>query len=281
MNLGAHTSVSGGIYQAFERGVESTCNVIQIFVKNQMQWKAKPLTEDDVVAFKKAQKETGIKTVVAHDSYLINLGSPDDALWEKSIHSFVSELERCEAIGVKGLVAHPGSHVGAGEEWGLTRIANALDIVHERTPNLKVKTYLETTAGQGTNLGHKFEHLRSIIDQTADSNRLAVCVDTCHIFAAGYDIRSKETYAASMKELIKVLGIRRIQAFHLNDSKKDLGSRVDRHDHIGEGKIGIEAFRELMNDERFSKIPMFLETPKADDMDRKNLNKLRSLRTRK
>ena len=278
MNLGAHMSVSGGIYKALERGVESTCKVIQIFVKNQMQWKAKPLTEEDVVAFKKAQKETGIKTVVAHDSYLINLGSPDDALWEKSINAFVGELERCEAIGARGLVAHPGSHVGQGEEWGLTRIAESLDEIHERTPGFKVKTYLETTAGQGTNLGYKFQHLRSIINQTADSKRLAVCVDTCHIFAAGYDIRDKETYAATMKELIRVLGIKRIQAFHLNDSKKDFGSRVDRHDHIGQGKIGIEAFRALMNDERFAKIPMFLETPKADDMDRQNLERLRSLR---
>jgi deoxyribonuclease-4 len=281
MNLGAHMSVSGGVYKALERGAECTCNVVQIFVKNQMQWKAKPLTEEDVAAFKKARKETCIKTVVAHDSYLINLSSPDDALWEKSIHSFVGELQRCEALGVKGLVAHPGSHVGEGEEWGLTRIANALDIVHERTPGFKVRTYLETTAGQGTNLGYKFEHLRSIIDQTADSRRLAVCVDTCHIFAAGYDIRDPETYAATMKKLIKVLGIRRIKAFHLNDSKKDFGSRVDRHDHIGKGKIGINGFRALMNDERFSRIPMFLETPKSDDMDRRNLRKLRSLRVRK
>jgi deoxyribonuclease-4 len=278
MNLGAHMSVSGGIYRALERGVESTCNVVQIFVKNQMQWKAKPLTEEDVAAFKKARKETGIKTVVAHDSYLINLGSPDDALWEKSIHSFVGELERCEALGVSGLVAHPGSHMGEGEEWGLKRIANALDTVHERTPGLRVRTYLETTAGQGTNLGYRFEQLRSIIDQTADSKRLAVCVDTCHIFAAGYDIRDEKRYSATMKELIKVLGIRRIKAFHLNDSKKDLGSRVDRHDHIGKGKIGIDGFRALINDDRFSKVPMFLETPKAGDMDRVNLRKLRSLR---
>ncbi|MDA1142872.1 MAG: deoxyribonuclease IV [Planctomycetota bacterium] len=271
-------SVSGGIYKALERGVESTCNVIQIFVKNQMQWKARPLTKEDVVTFKKTQEATGIRTVVAHDSYLINLASPDDALWEKSIHSFAGELERCEALGVKGLVAHPGSHVGEGEAWGLIRIANALDVVHERTPGFKVKTYLETTAGQGTNLGYKFEHLRSIIDQTSDSKRLAVCVDTCHIFAAGYDIRDQKTYTATMRELIKIVGPRRIEAFHLNDSKKDLGSRVDRHDHIGEGKIGIDAFRALMNDERFLQIPMFLETPKAGDMDRQNLNLLRSLR---
>jgi deoxyribonuclease-4 len=274
-------SVSGGIYRALERGVESTCNVVQIFVKNQMQWKAKPLTEEDVAAFKKARKETGIKTVVAHDSYLINLGSPDDALWEKSIYSFVGELERCEALGVSGLVAHPGSHMGEGEEWGLKRIANALDVVHERTPCFKVKTYLETTAGQGTNLGYRFGQLRSIIDQTTDSKRLAVCVDTCHIFAAGYDIRDDKRYSATMKELIKVLGIRRIKAFHLNDSKKDLGSRVDRHDHISKGRIGIDGFRALINDKRFSKVPMFLETPKAGDMDRTNLRKLRSLRVRR
>ena len=278
MNLGAHMSVADGLHLALHRGVESTCRVVQIFVKNQMQWQAKPLTDEAVKDFKRARRETGITRIVAHDSYLINLASPDDALWRKSIDAFLLELERCEALGVRGLVTHPGSHMGTGEERGLRRVAQALDLIHGRATGFKARTYLETTAGQGTNLGHRFEHLRAIVDQVREPERLAVCVDTCHIFSAGYDIRDESTYRETMDELKEVIGLRLVKAFHLNDSKTDFGSRVDRHAHIGRGSIGLGGFRCLMNDRRFARVPMFLETPKEDDMDRKSLRRLRRLR---
>jgi len=278
MNLGAHMSIEGGLHRALHRGIENTCSVVQIFVKNQLQWRAPPLTDEQVAAFRHAKRETGIKTVIAHGSYLLNLASPDDALWRKSIDAFLLELERGEALGVIGLVTHPGSHMGRGEEAGLRRVARALDTIHRRTQGYRARTLLETTAGQGSSLGHRFQQLRAIIDRVDEPARLAVCVDTAHIFAAGYDIRDAAAYEATMQELFDVVGRRRVRAFHLNDSKTKLGSGVDRHAHIGKGKIGREGFAALVRDRRLHRVPMFLEAPKEDDMDRRNLRYLRKLR---
>lgn len=278
MNLGAHLSIEGGLHRALHRGKESTCSVVQIFVKNQLQWNAPPLTDEQVAAFRRAKRETGIKTVVAHGSYLLNLASPDDALWRKSMDAFLLELERCEALGALGLVIHPGSHLGQGEEAGLRRIARALDTIHGRTQGYRTRTLLETTAGQGSSLGRRFEQLRAILDRVQDPARLAVCVDTAHIFAAGYDLRNAAAYEATMQELLEVVGRRRVRAFHLNDSKAKLGSEVDRHAHIGKGQIGRKGFAALVRDRRFHRVPMFLETPKEGDMDRKSLRCLRRLR---
>ncbi|MBI2191739.1 MAG: deoxyribonuclease IV [Planctomycetes bacterium] len=278
MNLGAHISIAGGIHLALHRGVEQTCRVVQVFVKNQMQWAAKPLQQSEIQAFRRAKKQTGIKTVIAHDTYLINLASMSDALWKRSIEAFHLEMERCEALGIHGLVTHPGSHGGAGEDSGLGRVAQALDVLHRRTSGYRVRVLLETTAGQGTNLGWRFEHLRAILDRVQTPQRLGLCVDTCHIFAAGYDIREEAACRTTFEELDGIVGVERIEAFHLNDSKRELGSRVDRHAHIGRGKIGLAGFSFLLRDGRFSRIPMFLETPKEGNMDRRNLRTLRALR---
>jgi deoxyribonuclease-4 len=277
MSLGAHLSISGGLHLALHRGKVLDCRAVQIFLKNQMQWAAPPLKDEQIAQFLAAKRETGIRTVLAHDSYLINLASPDESLWRKSVDALHEELERCESLEIEGLVAHPGSHTGAGEESGLRRISEALDIIHGRTPGYRARAYLETTAGQGSYLGYRFEHLRSIIDLVRDPGRLAVCLDTCHVFAAGYDIRDAAAFAATMDEFDQVIGLDKLKAFHLNDSKGKLGSTVDRHAHIGKGRIGRAGFAALLNDPRFLRTPMFLETPKEDDMDRRNLRLLRRL----
>jgi deoxyribonuclease-4 len=217
--------------------------------------------------------------VIAHDSYLLNLGSPDSALRKRSVGAFIDELERCETLGVPNLVAHPGAHVGAGEEEGIKTIAGSLDEVHEACPGYRTKVTLEITAGQGSNLGYRFEQIRDVIDATKKPDRLRVCFDTEHAFAAGYDIRTTEGYERTFTEFDEMIGIEVLAAFHLNDSKKELNSRVDRHEHIGKGHIGVEAFRRLLNDKRFWGLPMCLETPKgpALEEDRENLSLLRSL----
>ena len=283
MMLGAHMSIAGGVYNAPVRGQEVGCEAIQIFTKSSNQWKAKILTDEDVDKFKAAVDETGIWPVVAHDSYLINLASPDPALYEKSIEAFAVEMERAERLGLPSLIFHPGSHVGSGEEAGLEKIARAVDELHRRTPGYALKLLLETTAGQGTNLGCRFEHLARIIDAVEEPERLGVCFDTCHTFAAGYDISTKSGYEKVFRELDKLIGVKRIGAFHLNDSKKGLGGRLDRHAHIGEGELGLTAFRCLLNDRRFKKIPKILETPKGKDMaeDKVNLGVLRGLIAKK
>ncbi len=279
--LGAHMSIAGGYFNAVLAARGAGCDTVQLFTKNNNQWRAKPLSDEDVRLFAQTLRDTGIQTPIAHDSYLINLASPDAALWEKSIDGFVVEIQRCEALGLKYLVTHPGSHLTSTVEQGLARVAAALDECHARTRGARVQVLLEITAGQGTNLGHRFEHLAAIIELVRDPERLGVCFDTCHAFAAGYAMGTQRDYRATMRELDATIGIKLVKAFHLNDSKRELGSRVDRHEHIGRGKLGLAPFRFLLNDLRFRRVPMCLETPKGmengKDLDVINLRTLRRL----
>jgi deoxyribonuclease-4 len=269
--VGAHMSIAGGAHRAFERGLKAGCRTIQIFLKNSNQWKAKPLTEEDRSLFQAAQKQSGIRPVMAHDSYLINLASPDESLQRKSIEAFIEEMKRANFLGVPYLILHPGAHVGSGIEEGIARIAEALKhALDEVEPPISL--VLENTAGQGSSLGHCFEHLAAILEKIPHQDRIGVCLDTCHLFAAGYDIRTKASYNATMRDFDRLVGVKKIWAFHINDSKKELGSRVDRHAHIGNGFIGLEAFRCLVNDRRFARIPKILETPKGPDLEEDILN---------
>jgi deoxyribonuclease-4 len=279
--LGAHNSIAGGYYKAVDKAAELGMDTVQIFTKNNNQWRGKPLTDEDVRLFREALERTGVQHPCAHDSYLINLASPDDALWRKSIDAFIDELRRAEALGLDGVVMHPGSYVDSSDAAGLARVVAALDLVCGQTPGLCTQIWLEATAGQGTNLGHRFGHLAYILEHSAHGERMGVCIDTCHIFAAGYPLHTPEEYEATFRELDAVIGLGRVRAFHLNDSKKGLGSRVDRHEHIGEGQIGLEPFRRLLNDPRFAHLPMYLETKKetrdGEEMDAVNLRRLRGL----
>lgn len=272
-------SIAGGVDKALLLGKTVDCDAIQVFTKSSRQWAAKPYTQEEIELFDFNRRATGIMTVIAHDSYLLNLGSPDKTLRKRSIAAFIDELERCETLGITNLVAHPGAHVGSGEEEGIKTIASSIDEVHEACPGYKVRVTLEITAGQGSNLGYRFEQISNIIDASKEPERLRVCFDTEHAFAAGYDIRTQEGYERTFTEFDEIIGIEVLAAFHLNDSKKELNSRVDRHEHIGKGHIGIEAFRLLLNDKRFWGLPMCLETPKGTDLaeDRENLTLLRSL----
>lgn len=275
---GAHMSIAGGIYRAFERGRSTNCRTVQIFLKNSNRWEAKPLTERDRNLFRDAQKESAIRPVLAHNSYLINLASPDNFIYKKSLNAFMVEMERAEYLGIPYVVLHPGSHMGSGDKKGILRVAHALDRAMDKVgPGVTV--LLENTSGQGYCLGHRFEHLANILEKVDDHERFGVCLDTCHLFAAGYDIRTERGYKETLREFDRLIGINAIKAFHFNDSKKSLGSRVDRHCHIGRGFIGLEAFRCLVNDRRFKNIPKILETPKGPDLreDRMNLATLKSL----
>jgi deoxyribonuclease-4 len=277
--LGAHMSIAGGVGNALLLGAKVQCEAIQIFTKSSRQWACKPYTQEEIAHYRENQKTSGIKKVIAHDSYLLNLGSPDVVLRQRSILAFIDEMERCEMLGISNLIAHPGSHVGAGEDQGIKTIASSLNEIHQACPGYRVRVTLEITAGQGSNLGYRFEHIVRMFDATRESERLRVCFDTEHAFAAGYDIRTKEGYERTFTEFDEAIGIEMLAAFHLNDSKKEFNSRVDRHEHIGKGHIGLEAFRLLMNDKRFWGVPMCLETPKGLDLaeDRENLSLLRSL----
>lgn len=272
-------SIAGGLHLAFDRAKTVNSDAVQVFTKNQRQWKAKPLDPDAVDEFKKCQAESGIGPVVAHNSYLVNMASPKDDLWEKSIAAQRDELERCEELGIPYLVAHPGAHTGSGREAGIARIVAALDRLHQDLPGYNVKTLLETTAGQGTSIGGQFEDLSELLTGVTDPDRLGFCLDTCHIFVAGYDIRTPEAYAETMQAFDDLIGIDVLYAMHFNDSKGDLGSHKDRHDHIGEGLIGVEGFRNFMNDSRLCGRPALLETDKSDDLheDDEAITLLRSL----
>lgn len=277
--FGAHVSAAGGVDKAFERGEQFEMEAIQIFSKNERQWKAKPLADDVVERFHAERSRSGIDKLVVHDSYLINLASPKEDLRAKSIEAFKDELLRCETLGIPSLVTHPGAHTGSGIDEGISTFAESMNRIHDDLPDLKVQTLLETTAGQGTTLGSRFEELAQIIDLIEAEGRVMVCLDTCHIFAAGYDFRTEEGYADVMSQFASIISLDRLKAIHLNDSKNFLGSNKDRHDHIGKGEIGPDGFRHLVNDPRLEGIPGLLETEKGDDneLDGINLNTLRNL----
>ncbi len=268
-------SIAGGVDRALERGASVGCDAIQIFLKNNMQWAGRKLLPAEVDRFR-AQRRV---PVFAHSTYLINLAATNRSFHRRSIAALIDEVERAAALGVPFIVMHPGAHMGAGEAAGLKKIARSLDAVFRATPRARVRIALETTAGQGTNLGYRFEHLAEIYQRVRKPMRLAVCVDTCHLFAAGYDIRTPRRYRQTMRELDRLVGCRQVVAFHLNDSKMPLGSRVDRHAHIGKGKIGLAGFRHVLRDRRWRRLPMVLETPKGEDLqeDVENLKVLRSL----
>jgi len=280
--FGAHMSISGGIALAFDRLAEVDGEALQIFTANQRQWQPKVPSPAEIDAFKVRRRKGPRIPVASHDSYLINLASPKPEMEAKSIMAFGDELRRCAALGIEYLVIHPGSHLGEGIDAGLKRFTANLDHAFgEADTGKQVMVLLETTAGQGTNLGASFEELATIIAGSAYPKQLGVCYDTCHTFVAGYDIRTPKAYAKTMTEFDRLLGLERLKFFHLNDASKGLGSRIDRHTHIGQGEITTEGFRNLINDPRFSTHPMVLETPKSDDLheDRENLALLRSLLT--
>lgn len=264
--LGAHTSIAGGVSKSIDRASEVNFTAIQIFSKNNNQWNAKPLDEKEIKLFKEKLQQSNIKYVVVHDSYLINLCAKDKTILKKSRNAFLDELQRCEQLGIEHLNFHPGAHLGQGEEDGLKMIADSINIAHSFTKNYKVKSMLETTAGQGTNLGYTFEQLRRIIELVDEKERMCVCIDTAHIFAAGYDIKSIDSYKKTIKDFDDIIGLDLLKCIHLNDSKKELGSRVDRHEHIGKGFIGREGFTIIMNDKKLLHIPKILETPKGKEM---------------
>ncbi len=277
--LGAHTSTQGGVSAAITLAEKLNFTAIQIFTKNNNQWKGKVLTQNEADEFKQKLSASSIKVVVSHDSYLINLCSSKPELLEKSREAFVDELERCEMLGIPYLNFHPGAHGGMGEEEGIKLIAESLNLAHQKTKNYKVQSMLEATAGQGTAIGYTFEHLKKIIDLVDEKERMCVCIDTAHIFAAGYDIKDKKNYNKVIEDFNEIIGLDLLKCFHMNDSKKPLASRVDRHDHIGKGFIGLEGFTNIMNDKRLLHIPKILETPKGKEQleDLENIKTLRSL----
>ncbi len=259
--VGAHVSIAGGVHNAPDNAVEIGAKAFALFTKNQRQWKGKPITEEDVKKFRERLKKSGIdvKHILPHDSYLINLGNPDREKRRRSVEAFIDEVQRCKKLGLKYLNFHPGSHLGkTSEDECLKIIADSLNETLEKTED--VILVIENTAGQGSNVGYRFEHIARLIELVEDKSRIGVCLDTCHLFAAGYDIRTEPAYERTMKEFDSIVGFKYLKGMHLNDAKSELGSRVDRHHSIGKGNIGIEAFRFIMNDPRLDNIPLVLET---------------------
>jgi len=279
IRLGAHMSIAGGVNRALERGASIGCDTVQIFLKNNMQWRGKKLTVSEAERFRAQQQATKIRPVFAHSSYLINLAAVHAPTLRRSLAAMIDEIQRATVLGVPFIVMHPGAHMGAGERQGLRRIARSLNEIFRATRESPVKIALETTAGQGSNLGYRFEHLGEIMELVASPERVVVCIDTCHLLAAGYDIRTPRGYRTTMREFDRVVGSKHVVAFHLNDSITPLGSRVDRHAHIGKGHIGLDGFRCVVRDARWRGLPMVLETPKSDDLheDVENLRVLRRL----
>ena len=286
--LGAHLSIAGGLPRAVDRAEASRCEALQIFTKSAGQWRARELPPAEIARFRERVEETGIRPVVAHNSYLINVAAAAPALRAQSIAALGEELDRAESLGLDGLVMHPGSYTTGTEKDGLRLIGEALELLLAARPRARTRVLLEHTAGQGTNLGHRFEHLAGILERLDGSPRVGICLDTCHLLTAGYDLCTEHGYADTFREFDRTLGLDRIEVFHLNDSKKPCGSRVDRHEHIGKGCLGLEPFRRLLNDPRFSTLPMLLETPKletpeskrrsdVDPWDARNLRTLRKL----
>jgi deoxyribonuclease IV len=286
--LGAHLSIAGGLPRAVDRAEATRCEALQIFTKSVGQWRARPLPDEEVAAFRARLRQSGISPAVAHNSYLINIAAAEPALRARSLAALDEELDRAERLGLDALVMHPGSYTIGTEARGLQLIAAGLRKLLAARPGSAVKILLEHTAGQGTNLGHRFEHLASIIEQLNGSPRIGVCLDTCHLLTAGYDLCSADGYEQTFRDFDRSVGLDRLAVFHLNDSKRPCGSRVDRHEHIGKGCLGLEPFRRILNDPRFKDLPMLLETPKldttesrrksdADPWDVRNLRTLRKL----
>ncbi len=285
--LGAHLSIAGGLPRAIDRAVASGCRALQIFTTNASQWRARTLPSEEVREFRRRADQTRVAPIVAHDSYLINVAAAGEPLRSQSMAALAEEIDRAEALGLMGLVMHPGCYTSGCEAQGLELIARALRDLLRARPRGRTMVLLEHTAGQGTSLGHRFEHLAAIIDRLDGSPRIGVCLDTCHLTAAGYDIRTPEAYERTFQEFDRLIGLDRLKVFHMNDSKKPCGSRVDRHEHIGRGCLGLEPFRRLLNDPRFVDLPMLLETPKTDTprratfeldpLDEMNLRTLRTL----
>jgi deoxyribonuclease-4 len=284
--LGAHLSIGGGLPRAVDRAVASRCEALQIFTKSAGQWRARVIPDDEIVLFRRRVADTGVYPVIAHNSYLINIAAAAPALREQSLAALLEEYDRADALGLQGLVMHPGSFTTGTEAEGLRLIASGLRALLRTRRRTTPLILLEHTAGQGTNLGHRFEHLAEIIEQLDGSPRVGVCLDTCHLLTAGYDICSEEGYVRTFRDFDRLVGLDRLKAFHLNDSKKPCGSRVDRHEHIGKGCLGLEPFRRILTDPRFAGLPMLLETPKLDtpesrrrsDVDPWDARNLRTLR---
>jgi deoxyribonuclease IV len=274
--IGAHLSTKGGLHTVFERAAAINASAVALFAKNSNQWKGKDLTDDDCALFRKMRT---VRPVFTHASYLINLATTNPEFHRKSIAALTDELDRAERLGASAVVLHPGAHMGAGAQAGIDQIARSLDQIHGALPAPNVVTLLETSAGQGSCVGCSFEELGRIISLVDEKRRVGICFDTCHVFASGYDLRTSDAYERTIEMLDHAVGLRNVGLFHLNDSKKALGSRVDRHEHIGDGQLGLEAFRLLLNDARFRGIPKLLETPKKieHESDRRNLTTLRSL----
>ena len=272
--LGAHVSIAGGLDEAIYRGISIGCSTIQIFTKSNRQWAAKPLTDNEIVSFKKTLSESIIESVVAHAAYLINIASENESTRIKSKESLREELERCQLLEIPYLILHPGTNNEKNITKSLDIIGMELDAIFDKTPGSSM-ILLETMAGQGSNLCYSFDHIAYILNKSSHKHRLGVCLDTCHIFAAGYDLRNQESYNNLWNTFNTIIGLENLKVIHLNDSKKELGSKVDRHEHIGEGKLGLEPFRLLMNDSRFFSIPKILETPKENLLeDLKNMKTL-------
>jgi deoxyribonuclease-4 len=277
--IGAHMSIAGGVFNAILHAEKAGCRCVQLFVKSSNQWHAKPLADEEIARFRQERKRTGIGPAVAHSSYLINVGSPDDALYERSREALMIEYQQCVQLGIEYLVFHPGAHVGSGVEAAVDRIAAAMNWVLDKVSGGETLLLLETTAGAGSHVGSRFEELKAIIDRLEQRRRAAVCLDTCHIFSAGYDIRIESAYKATMKEFDSILGRSSLKAIHFNDSKFDLGSHKDRHEQIGKGSIGADAFGFFLRDPKMNMIPKLLETPKDEEgrNDKRNLALLRKL----
>lgn len=278
--VGAHLSIAGGVSKAFERAVAAGCSTMQIFTKNATRWQSAPLSPGEVARFREEQERTGIAPVLAHGSYLVNLASPDRSLLERSRVAFLDELQRAEALGLACVITHPGAHMGAGVDAGLTRVAASLDWIEERCGGAAPLICLENTAGSGTVLAGDFADLGAILGRVRNPGRLRVCIDTCHGHAAGYDFTEATGYRQALEALDAAVGIGRITALHLNDAKGERGSRLDRHEHLGQGRLGLECFRLFMNDPRFASVPKIIETPKeagGRQMDPVNLGVLRRL----
>jgi len=279
MLFGAHESIAGGIHLAVEHGKKATCDTVQVFNKSNNQWQAKELTDRDVELFFSTIEKTGVTVSSSHTSYLINLASPKPDLEKKSLKALQIEMERCSLLKIPNLVMHPGSHVGSGEEVGIAKIIDNVNRLFDRLSDNDVNLLLELTAGQGSNLGYKFEQVAEIIDGIEAKDHIGICMDTCHIFAAGYPLVNPKEYRSTIKALDDTVGLDRLKIIHTNDSRREQGSKIDRHEHIGEGHIGLDGFRNLVNDERFKDIPMIIETPKGKEFeeDIENLRKLRAL----